>query len=209
MEGVDFSHIIEAYERTLTEHGCTAAGVQWISAATQRRRFEVISALFDGPFTVNDYACGYGAFFEFASSRLLMARYVGIDATPAMVAAARQLIVDPRATFMCDTTVSTTADYTIASGAFGLPGSNGRPQWQAWIREELRNMWNHSRRGIAFNILDARAADQPEGFFFADGDEFAQWCRDSLSPHVELLTPPGANDWTILVRRNDLRSSSR
>ena len=201
MPAIQFGEIIATYNRTLAESGCTAAGAHWESQQRQLGRFDLLAGLFEGPFTLNDFGCGYGAFFDYASARLPIARYFGTDATPAMINSARDRISDPRVTLECATTVTRVADYTVASGVFALVGSNSRDRWHAWVLAALRNMWQFSRRGIGFNMLRFDAPGINDDFYFGDPDEFKAWCQQHLSTEVELLTPIGGNDWTILVRR--------
>ena len=83
------------YTEKLKQHGATARGVDWPSAASQYLRFVQLLKVcdFSRAFSINDFGCGYGAlleYFQFREPRVAI-RYHGIDISPPMIEAAQRM----------------------------------------------------------------------------------------------------------------------
>jgi SAM-dependent methyltransferase len=200
-----FDLVTSIYDATIGEYGPTAEGVLWESAERQRERFDVLCRIIDGPGSVTDFGCGYGALFDHLMARHDITHYVGVDVSPAMIAAARSRVTDERAEFVCASLPRRRSDYTLASGVFAIRGDNSREQWWRWIEEALLALWERSVRGMAFNMLRPDApglGEVGEWFDWRDSAEVEAWCTRALRGAVaEVVTQPGWNDWAMLLRR--------
>jgi len=202
------NHITAAYGQRVRRFGPSAQGVCWADQDGQALRFELLLRIVapedarDG-FTLNDYGCGYGAFFEYldADPGLNPTAFVGYDMCPEMVHAARARAQDPRARFVYADKISRTADYTFASGTFNLLLGSDPLGWNHYVKAGLEHLWSRSAKGLAFNMLDHQTPDQMDGLYYADPQEFVDFCAEYLSPDVELIPEDSIPDWTILVRR--------
>jgi hypothetical protein len=60
-------HYRDSFER----HGPTPQGVDWNGEASQRRQFDELMRILPaaGPFSVNDFGCGYGALADVLLAR--------------------------------------------------------------------------------------------------------------------------------------------
>ncbi len=50
-------------------------------------------------------------------------------------------------------------------------------------------------------MLRPDAPDKFSGLYYADGQEFLDFCRENLSPDVTFSDDSPLPDWTIFVRR--------
>ena len=74
--------------------------------------------------------------------------------------------------------------------------------WTAYVKHALLALWEKSKRGLAFNLLDGDVISAPQPWLYhSDREEFLDFCHSSLLPHVECLQAPGASDYSLLVRR--------
>ena len=201
--------IAAAYTAQFKEHGACHTGVLWLSESSHYRRFTEFLYLLDGEdldagFTVNDLGCGYGALFEFLAQEMpgAVSRYHGYDICPDMIAAARIYTADPRAHFSLSDSASIHCDYSFASGTFNMMADAGADDWGAYVKNALQTLWENSRCGLAFNLLDAEAVTAPQPWlYYTRREEYVDFCHSMLSPHVEWQHAPGAPDYTLLVRR--------
>jgi SAM-dependent methyltransferase len=204
--------VVIAYRRRLDHFGPSPRGVFWRSRESAERRFQVLVRVFDdgdrgGGIAINDLGCGYGAFFEFIRDHPAMrgSRYVGYDICPEMVAEARARIRDPRATFVRHLKATETADYSFVSGTFNLKLEAEEAAWNAYVKASLELLWQKTRKGLAFNMLDPRDKEEGDGLYYADPLEFLEFVRARLSADARLIEDYGVPDWTILLRRRSRR----
>lgn len=193
------SQVAVVYDAMLAQHGGTAAGVGWSDRCQQILRFSILTSGFDPdhPLLVNDVGCGYGALYDYLAPRFQMERYVGTDLCEAMVEAASARISHPRARFVQAAEPVAMADWSVASGIFGITPGVEPAQWNAVIAATLDSMARRSLVGYAFNMLQSGSSDDP--FIHSDAPEpWLAWC--TRHGDVELIEDAGLPDWTIVVR---------
>lgn len=202
------ARIAGAYNETLRHAGTTPNSVLWHDRASQVVRFRKLLKVL-GPdartpgLTINDLGCGYGALFGHIRRKRFLkgGRYFGYDLSPDMVAAAGKMHRrDGRATFIHAAEATETADYSFASGTYGLMLDVDLPTWEAWVRDSLRRLAARSRRGMAFNMLDARGPDNRETLYYADPAEVLEFCRQELGAQATIIDTYTPYDFTILCR---------
>ena len=193
-----------AFDHRLAEWGASARGVYWRNEDGQKLRFEVLARVFEGdagPFTVNDLGCGYGAFFDFLEPRLgpRLARFAGIDISPAMVAEAKARIADRRAVFVRGLAAGEDADYSFASGTFNMCLEAKPAEWIDYVETSLAHLYGRSRKALAFNML-AGSDKVHEGLYYANPERFIAFCQ-GLGARVQFATDYPLDEWTIFARR--------
>lgn len=202
--------VTAAYRRRLGQCGPTPKGAFWVSQHTVSKRFDILSRAFDptdmaqGNVTIRDYGCGYGAFFDYLKSKPIMndSRYIGYDITQSMLDACEKRIKDTRAEFRHSAKPATRADYSIVSGTFNLKLDAEDQTWIDYVHASLVLLWETTDRAIAFNMLDRRQFDpEIQGLYYADHLSMLSFCREALSPNVEVIEDYGLPDFTIIVRR--------
>lgn len=202
------ARIAGSYDFTLRAVGPKPPAVLWRDRRNQRARFKaLLQVLGDDArtpgLTINDFGCGYGALFAYIRRQRFMmgGRYVGYDLSPGMVRAARHLFRrDPRASFVHAAEPTEEADYSFASGTWGLKLDARDADWSAYVRHGLRRLAAATRRGMAFNLLDARGPDRRPTLYYADPEEYLDFCRKELGGHALMIDTDLPGDFTILVR---------
>src|SRR3989304_3245510 len=115
-----FLHPVKThYQSCRDKHGATPQGVDWKDYEAQYMRFRALARLFDSG-TVNDWGCGYGAFYKFCGPG-----YTGYDIVPQTLEHGRFILSD-RPTEL--------ADYTVASGLFNVKLAIPHTEWVSYLR---------------------------------------------------------------------------
>jgi SAM-dependent methyltransferase len=193
------------YTKAFLEHGPVARGVDWRDDASQDLRFEQLLKVVDreGPFSLNDYGCGYGALAERLGSRDVGVRYHGFDVSAPMLEHARGVFSDRGDFVFVDREDELpVSDYTVASGVFNVKLDADAAAWTDYVLDTIRELRALSRYGLAFNMLTSYS--DPErmraDLYYADPAFFFDFCKRHLSPHVALLHDYGLWEFTLLVR---------
>ena len=197
------------YGRRLDQCGATAKGVFWRDEAWQERRFERMCDIVNdtdaaqGGIVVNDFGCGYGAFFDHIAAAPMMrgSRYYGYDICQEMIAACRDRISDPRAKFLRKMWASESADYSFACGTYNLNGNADEAEWLAYVEDSLRQLWSRTRKAMAFNILRLDEAEKYHGLFYIDPDRMRRFCVQELSADTDMFDERPMPDVTYFVRK--------
>ena len=201
--------VARIYGRRLDQCGATAKGVFWKDEHWQIKRFERLCQVFDpddaarGGVRVNDFGCGYGAFFDHLAPLPVMSesRYYGYDIVQEMIAACRDRVADPRAQFLRKMWATKQADYSFACGTYNLNGYAAETPWLEYVEASLRQLWNRSDKAMAFNMLRRDEEVQYEGLYYADPDRMLRFLRRHLSEDVEYFDERPMPDMTFFVRR--------
>jgi SAM-dependent methyltransferase len=202
----DFSTRLEHYfDRALEEHGPTPRGVDWNSPEAQDLRFEQILKLFvgNGPFTVNDYGCGYGALIPYLRERGYEFAYTGYDLSQRMRDHGRELFGDAGNIRFVDREEDLApADYTIASGVLHMKMDVDFDAWTEHALETIQTLGRLTTRAFAFNALTKYSDPdrmRPD-LYYADPGFFFDYCKRNLARDVALLHDYGAYEFTMIVR---------
>lgn len=194
------------YTGKLAQHGNTPQGVDWNGEESQAVRFAQLYRIVegDGPFSLNDIGCGYGALLDFLIERGDDIDYTGIDISEPMVNAARRRHQDTaRARFATASRPPGVADYSVASGILNVKLGYDEAQWQGCVDGMLEVLDTSSRRGFAFNCLTSYSdTDRMRDYlFYADPCRMFDHCKRRYSRQVALLHDYGLYEFTILVRK--------
>jgi SAM-dependent methyltransferase len=195
------------YSKRLAEHGPTPRGVDWNSPGSQQLRFAKLLEIVDaeGPFSINDYGCGYGAMAEFLEAGGAEAAYHGFDIAEDMIRCARERHAGPGRAWTSDRDALEPADYTVASGIFNVRLDVDEGSWRSYVLSTLDQISALSRRGFAFNMLTAYAdADKMrDDLYYADPSFFFEHCVERFGRNVALLHDYPLYEFTLLVRLAD------
>jgi SAM-dependent methyltransferase len=203
--------LLEAVERyysgKVVEHGATARGADWKDEASQELRFrQLLEVCTDrGPFSINDYGCGYGALVSYLERNGYSFTYRGFDISEPMLAQARATYGDrSHIEFVGPGATLPTADYTVSSGLFNVKLDTDPSRWGDYVLSTLGELDRLSGRGFAFNMLTAYSDREKmrADLHYADPGEVFDHCKRRFSRHVALLHDYGLYEFTILVRRD-------
>jgi SAM-dependent methyltransferase len=157
-----------------------------------------------GPFSINDYGCGYGALCLWLAEQGRDVDYRGFDLSAPMLEHARAAL--PSGVTLVDREDGLApADYTVASGIFNVRLEAGEAEWADYTFDTIRRMAALSTRGLAFNLLTSYSdADRMEQrLYYGDPARYFDFCKRELSRHVALLHDYGLYEFTIVVRLSD------
>lgn len=218
-----YLRIAATYDWTFGLHGRTPRAALWSNRRGQSLRFRQLERVFEpevvrrgrpwrrvrGAVTVNDLGCGYGPLFEWLDRRRWLApdaRYIGYDLSERMVESARRAIPDPRAAFYMSGEATEDADYSFASGTFGMKLDVPDADWELHCADVLRSLWARTGRGLAFNMLNQHGRHhRPKddgGLYYADPDHWAAFAERKLgAARVSLLARYSRHDFTVLAWR--------
>jgi SAM-dependent methyltransferase len=195
------------YSEKIVEHGPTAKGVDWRDESSQELRFEQLLKVVDvgGPFTINDYGCGYGALATYLEERGADFRYTGFDISEEQLAQARELLAgSDRCRFVATEAELDEADYTVASGIFNVKLDAPANAWERQAFETLGRLDALSERGFAFNMLTSYSDPElmRDDLWYPDPRTIFDHCKRTYSVWVALLHDYGLYEFTILVRKD-------
>lgn len=200
------SEVAGYYAGKLAQHGDTPRGVDWNGEESQVLRFEQLARVIapTAAVSVNDVGCGYGALYDYLSSRHPGLAYCGCDIAPEMVAAARARHAHaPHARFVEGARPPAAADYSIASGIFNVRLQRPDDEWLGYIVATLDDLDRASTKGFAFNCLTSYSdADRMRDYlYYADPCRLFDHCKRKYARDVALLHDYGLYEFTILVRK--------
>ncbi|NQU55987.1 MAG: class I SAM-dependent methyltransferase [Rhodospirillales bacterium] len=195
------------FDRRVRRFGETPAGVLWKNSEGQQLRFEILAGIIDDlalreKVTVNDFGCGYGAMYDFLEGLPGMAdlTYTGYDIAEEMIATAWHRTRGRQATFIEASKIDQAADFTFVSGTFNLKLEVADIPWNAFVKSNLAALWPKSKKALAFNMLDKNHPVQGKDLYYADSNDFMDFCR-TLSANVTLIDDYPLHEWTIFLRR--------
>ena len=201
------ARIEEHYTDLLNRYGDTPEGAQWRSCKSREARFRVLADIgVPRDAKVLDLGCGTGSFLEYLrTSRSYEGEYVGWDVCEAALRVARKKFPGTRfeRKDILGEGVREEFDYVFVCGTF----NNDNGHNDAMMRESLRLLYRHTRRGLAFNVLSAWAGNPGPGLYCADPADLFDFCHRHLSPLVtvrhDYRVEPGGppSDFAVYIMR--------
>ncbi len=191
--------IVDRHSDSLLRFGCHPNALYWSSKEIQELRFKVLAEIgLQSGDSVLDVGCGFADLRTWFNERNLKIEYTGLDISPDLVAVAKEKHPD------VNLSVGELQDFDFAEGSFDwvlLSGALNEPYNDEgkYTREMIVRMWHLSRKGIAFNLLNANVIKAHDLQSF-EPDEILRFCR-TISDNCRLRTDYLANDFTIYMRK--------
>lgn len=191
------------YSAKIEEHGPSFKGVDWGSQLKHEERFrQLIGGIDEGPFSILDLGCGYGALFDYLAAAGRKFEYLGIDVSEAMIRQAQFLHGDrPDCRFEVGTAPRAGFDYVVASGIFNVMPGTSEADWERYVRETMTAMFRSSRKMCAFNFLTSYADRKAPGLYYANPAAMLSYCIETMSKDVRLAHHYGIWDFAIQVHK--------
>jgi len=201
------TEVAEYYTTKLAEHGETPHGVDWNGEDGQTLRFEQLCKIVDtaNHFSINDLGCGYGALYDFLSSKNVGFSYSGFDISDGMIRAAEQRYKDqPQARFILSSEPNQVANFGVASGIFNVRMGRSDDEWRSYLEATLDVLDRTSCIGFAFNCLTSYSDKEKmrDYLYYADPCVLFDLCKRRYSRNVALLHDYDLYEFTILVRKH-------
>lgn len=203
-KNLDLSKVEQLYTDNIRKFGNKAESVGWGNQEKQDLRFLKLLSLIEDKqdtFSVNELGCGYGELVKYCSRNgFQLGEYFGYDISEEMLKNAKDYLAGiENITLFKSSELSTMADYTIASGIFNVRFDHGIQDWDLHIKSTLRDMFEHSKKGIAFNLLTKYVDFEADNLYYADPGYCFDFCKTELSKKVNLLHDYPLYEWTITV----------
>ena len=189
--------IVDRHRDSLTRFGHAPAALYWSSREVQELRFRMLCDIgIAAGDSVLDVGCGFADLKGWIERWRCPVRYTGIDLSPDLLAVAAREYPDARLLRgdIFDLRAQPESyDWVVLSGALSEPLSDeGR-----YAKAVIARMFQLARKGIAFNLLDARTKLLFSfGLQRFDPADMLAHCR-SLTPHCQLHDDYLDNDFTI------------
>jgi len=156
MDDQQRKRIIDKHRDSLTRFGHHPNALYWSGQDIQQIRFKVLAeiGIQAGDFVL-DVGCGFGDFKGWSESNDCPLHYTGIDISPDLIKQAEHLHPTGRfhAGDLFDMTFAGESfDWVILSGALNEQLHDD----SAYAFRVIKRMFSLCRKGVAFNLLDAR-----------------------------------------------------
>jgi len=183
------------YHGTFRKFGAEARGVDWGPEEGARLRYDNMLAVLahdrhDRPETPSllDVGCGYGGLLTHAGKRGTRLNYTGIDVVADMIEHARASI--PEGTFreqdLFDLPGEQRFDYVVCNGILTQKLSASLREMDRHAQRLIRTMFDHARRGIAFNVMTTKVNFMAENLYYRHPGELMSWCLAEVTSKVVL-----------------------
>lgn len=205
-KNLDLSKVEQLYTNNIRKFGNKAESVGWGSQEKQDLRFLKLLSVVDQKecsFSVNELGCGYGELVKYcARNGFQLGEYFGYDISKEMLKNAENYLSEfENINLFKSSKLGSMADYTIASGIFNVRFDNGISDWEEHIKSTLIDMFEHSSKGIAFNLLTKYVDYEADNLYYADPAHFFDFCKRELGKKVSLLHDYPLFEWTITVAK--------
>jgi len=191
--------IVDRHRDSLTRYGYHPNALYWSSREIQEIRFRVLAEIgIESGDSILDVGCGFADFNRWIVEQGKPVCFTGIDLSPDLIRVARGK--HPDAELLC----GELADFDFKSGSFDWVILSGAMNEQlhdggSYARRMIAAMYDLCRKGVAFNMLDARHL-RAHDLQSVDPYQMLDYCT-ALCPDVELHDDYLANDFTIYMVR--------
>jgi len=148
--------IVDRHRDSLTRHGHHPNALYWSGRDIQEVRFKVLADIgIESGDSVLDVGCGFGDFKAWMAGQGRGVDYTGIDLSPDLIGVAKGKHPDAR--LLCGELFDfhfepQSFDWVILSGALNEQLHDD----SAYAFRVIEQMYQLCRKGVAFNMLDAR-----------------------------------------------------
>jgi len=203
---IDLSKIEDLYSENFEKFGIDSKSVGWPNPESQQLRFNKLLSVVEDKsksFSLNELGCGYGELFKYCNTEKYNVNlFNGYDISEKMLTAAKNYLNDKKVVLYKESRITTKADYTTTSGIFNVKFNEQKNNWETYIKDTLKNMYENSNKGISFNLLTKYVDFEAPDLYYADPLYFFDFCKKELSRFVSLIHDYNLYEWTIIVKKN-------
>lgn len=197
------------YSDFLNKHGANPFGVGYNSESAQIIRFDQLMRVIDTnkKFTIIDYGCGVGSFYDYLLKKKLDFEYYGLDRIPSMIETAIQNHKKHKNIhFIGNENDLPIADYLVAGAIFNnVLSDTNHYEWTKFIITSLDKMNALSKKGFSFNMLSKFSDPEKRrmDLYYGDPCFYFNCCISNYSNNVSLIHDYGLYDFTITVKKEN------
>ncbi len=199
------TRIVDKHRDSLKRHGYHPHALYWSGKDIQELRFQIIADMgINANDSVLDVGCGFGDLYRWANRQGMPLDYTGLDLSPDLLAEAQQQ--HPNARFIHGDIFDApyeeqSMDWVVLSGALNEELHDDSD----YAKRVIARMYGLCRRGVAFNMLDAR---------FVQAHDLHSQYPDTMLAYAQSLCPNCVchddylkNDFTIYMYREALNNA--
>jgi trans-aconitate methyltransferase len=195
MSPEEYKKFLDFYRDAFKKYGDSAQSLHWIDEKSQNIRFEIFNKIADlNGKNILDVGCGLGDFYKFFIAKNIQVDYTGIDIVPDFINRAKEKF--PGTKFRVENILSTvgTYDYVFASGALNFTVSDSKNYYFSIIKK----MFDCSKYGLAFNMLNKNVQETNEIYYSFDIDEVKAYC-ETLTKNIMIISDYVPWDFTVYM----------
>jgi len=201
---MNLSKIEKLYSDNVKTFGIDSRSVGWNTPESQYLRFEKLLKIIKvkkDSFTINELGCGYGELYKFLEKGdFNLSQFNGYDISKPMLDKCQEYIgKTSKLQLHNKSKLKTVADYTITSGIFNTPFDNNIYEWEVYIENTIKNMYDFSNKGIAFNFLTTFVDYRNDNLFYQDPSIILKFCLENFGKNASILHDYELYEFTVLV----------
>lgn len=200
MDTIEKATVIQFHRESLKHARQPYEALGWKDLESQEKRFEALCRIGNlDRCSIMDMGCGTGDLKAYLDIHFRDFSYVGIDHVPEFIEHANKKAGNSPRTYFFQADFITdgfpVVDYILASGALSYRcGDQGFPF------STIRKMYQHAKKGVAFNLLDGDHCVFPANHVLKSYNryEILSFCL-RLANRAELVTGYLPDDFTIML----------
>ena len=180
--------IARTYNKRFTKLGAVPEASLWFSKERQLVRFKLIADVVAQKrpkenFSITDIGCGYGAFVPYLFQRFPNEdfTYTGFEIAEKPLNYCIKTYKRSNVVFKMGSLPKRHSDFSIMSGTYNYAPVLSPKVWQAYLFENLSQIWSYSRLGIIFNLSvasEAKITSQNISYF--SQENVMRFCQNEL-----------------------------
>ena len=202
---MDLKKIENLYSNNIRAHGVSSKAVGWNSKESQYLRFEKLLSMIDlkEEFSINELGCGYGELYKYLIDKNYdFSLFNGYDISEEMLKECGVYLNQPsNLNLYHSSNIETFSDYTIASGIFNIPFDNTSDEWQVYINKTIQNMYQFSKKAIAFNFLTTYVDYEADNLFYLNPEEIFGFCMQNYGRNAQLIHNYNLYEFTVVINK--------
>jgi SAM-dependent methyltransferase len=209
----DYKSIVKHYESCFQQHGDSPKGVDWPNLLDLEKRYNVMLDVISNNDKINkeiqllDFGCGTAMLFDHIQKKRneINVTYHGLEISKVFYEAAKRKY--PQLNFYHTDILQPENnlpefDYIIMNGVFTEKRELSFEEMLNYFKEMLTKIFNHARKGIAFNVMSKHVDWEREDLFHLPFDTLAEFLRKNISRNFIFRNDYGLYEYATYVYRN-------
>ena len=208
MEEKKYLSIVEHYEACLERHGDSHLGVDWPKAEDVEKRHQVMLEVIkpqsrEEKVSLLDFGCGAGHLNEYILKHgLKNIEYAGLDLSAKFVRLSQCKFPGNQffnLDLLDDNAALPTFDYIVMNGVFTEKRELSFDEMFSYFKRLVTRVFEHSRVGIAFNVMTKHVDWERDDLFHLPFDSLADFLKKELTRSFVFRNDYGLYEYTAYL----------